>query len=333
MSRILSIASRPSGVALALVFAFAAAPDHAGAQHAAYPDKAVHFIVGRPPGGVADIAARVLGQNLSERWRRQAVIENRPGGNGLVSFKATVSAPADGYTLLVAPDSDITINRFILKGWQSSYDSDILPVARLTTNPVVLVAHAKAPFSTVPELIAAAKAKPGSITFATAGVASAPHLAGEFFAERAGIELRHIPYKGGAPAATAAAGGHVDLAVLAVSSAVPLVKSGAIKVIGVSAASRLPSEPDWPIIAEGGLPGFEASIWTGLFAKAGTPPAILDALEKQVKELLADPAVVRQFDTVGAQVAPLFGSELKTVITQDIERNRVLVNRLGLALD
>jgi tripartite-type tricarboxylate transporter receptor subunit TctC len=303
------------------------------AEPAAYPNKPVQFIVGRPPGGVTDIAARVLGQHLSAQWKQHAIIENRTGGNGVVAFRTAIQAPADGYTLLVAADSDLTINRFVLKGWQASYDDEIIPVARITLNPVVLVAHAKAPFNTLQDLIKAAKANPGSITFATAGAASSPHLVGEYFAERAGIELRHIPYKGGAEAATAAAGGHTDLAVIAVSSAASLVKSGAIKVLGVSTKARLDSQPDWPTISEGGVPGFEANIWTGLFVRAGTPTPIVETLQAQVKEILANPTVIRQFQTAGAITAPLPGAELKAIIAQDSERNRTLINRLKLAVN
>jgi len=190
-----------------------------------YPDKPVRLLVGRPPGGVADIAGRVLGQHLSKRWKEHVVVENRPGGGGVIAVRATLQAPADGTTVLVAADSDFTINRFVLKSWQPSYDTDIVPIARLTFNPVVLVAPANAPYSTVQQLIQAAKADPGGITFATAGAGSSPHLVGEYFGSRAGIDIRHIPYNGGPGAASAAAGGHVGLAVIAVSSAAPLVQS------------------------------------------------------------------------------------------------------------
>lgn len=331
MSRILSSATSMLGAVAAISAMFLAAPGPA--QAGAYPDKPVRFLVGRPPGGVADIAARVLAQRLSERWKQQIVVENRPGGNGIVAFKAAVQVEPDGYTLLVAPDSDLTINRFVLKGWQPSFDTEIVPVARVSENPVVLVAYSKLPHNTLPELIKAAKATPGHFTFGTAGVASSPHLVGESFAERAGIELRHIPHKGGVHAATAAAGGHTDLAVIAVSSAAPLVTAGTVKVLGVATKQRLKSHPDWPTIAEGGLPDFAADIWTGLFAKAGTPPAILEKLRADVTAILADPATIQQFESVGAIVAPQFGQAFAATIRQDSDRNGALIRRLKLAQD
>jgi len=320
-----------AAVTIATLLGGTPAPLHAEAL--TYPTKPVQIIVGRPAGGVADIAARVIGQHLSAQWKQNAVIENRPGGNGIVSLRNVLQTPADGYTLLVAADSDFTINRFILKSWQSSYDNDLVPVARITVNPVVLVANAKSPFNTVQDLIKAAKARPDSITFATAGAASSPHLVGEYFAERAGIALRHIPYKGGVEAATATAGGHTDLAFIAVSSAASLVKSGTIKVLGVSTKTRLASQPDWPTISESGLPGFEADIWTGLFARAGTPPEVIDQLQAQVAGILKNADAVRQLETAGAEPAPLSGAALKSVIERDIARNRPLISRLKLAVN
>lgn len=309
--------------------AFAALPE--AAQQ--YPDKTVRLIVGRPPGGVADIAARIVGQKLTERWKQQVVVDNRPGGSGLISVSVASQAPADGYTLLVPADSDITINRFVLKNWKSHIDDDLVPVVRITTNPVVIVANAKAPFNNVQELIAAAKAKPGAITFATAGIASNPHLIGEYFAQRAGVTLKHIAYKGGSEAAVAAAGGETTLAVMAVSSAVPHVKSGNVKVIGLSTAQRLPSLPDWPTIAEGGLPDFESTIWTALYARKGTPPAVLDKLHADVSAVLKDPAVIAQFESVGAEAAPLSGADLQALIKREVDRHGALVGSLKLTLN
>ena len=326
MSRILSSIAL-LGVAATLIGAIPASAQEA------YPDKPVRLIVGRPPGGVADIAARVLAQHLSARWKQQVIVENRPGAGGVVALKATLQYPSDGYTLLVAADSDFTINRFVLKAWQPSFDTDFVPVARFTFNPVVLIAHSKAPFNTVQELIAAAKADPGGITFATAGTASSPHLVGEYFALRTGTNLLHIPHKGGPAAATAAAGGHTQLAVLAVSSTASLVHSGAVKVIGLSTKARLKSLPDWPTIAEGGVPDFEANIWTGLFARADTPAAVLTRIETDVRQLLADPAVIKQFEEVGAEAAYLSGPELRTEIKKESDRYGELVQRLKIAAD
>jgi tripartite-type tricarboxylate transporter receptor subunit TctC len=298
-----------------------------------YPDKPVRLLVGRPPGGVADIPARVLAQHLSERWKEQAIVENRPGASGEIAIRATLQAPADGSTLLVAADSDFTINPFVLKSWEPSFGTDIIPIARLAFNPVVLVAPANAPYSTVRQLIEAAKADPGGITFATAGVGSSPHLVGEYFGSRAGIDIRHIPYRGGPGAASAAAGGHVGLAVIAVSSAAPLVQSGSIKIIGLSTKSRLASHPDWPTIAEGGLPGFESNMWTGLFVRAGTPTAVVEKLRADVSAVLADPAVIKQLEDVGAVPAPLFGKEFEAEVAGDSERNGALVRRLHIVTD
>jgi tripartite-type tricarboxylate transporter receptor subunit TctC len=289
--------------------------------------------VGRAPGGVADIAARVVAQKLTERWKQQVVVDNRPGGSGQIAASVAAQSAKDGYTLLVAPESDLTINRFVLKNWKPYFDEDLVPVVRITVNAVVIAANSKAPFSNVPELVAAAKAKPNGLAFGTAGIASTPHLVGEYFAQRSGISLKHIAYKGGAEAAVAAAGGETPLAVMALSSAVPHVKSGNLKVIGLSTAQRLKSLPDWPTIAEGGLPGFEANIWTALFARTGTPPAVLEKLRAEVSDLLKDPSVIEQLETIGAEAAPLSGPELAAIIKTESERNGSLVTTLKLTLN
>jgi len=330
MSRLLS--SNASLVFGALTAISLMLTEAAFAQSSAYPDKVVRILVGRPPGGVADNAARLLAQRLSERWKQQVVIENRPGGTGIVALKALAQSDPDGYTLLIAADSDLTVNRFILKSWEPSIDNDIVPVARLSENPVVLIANAKLPYNTLPELIQAAKASPGRFTFATAGVATSPHLVGELLGVQAGIEIRHIPYKGGAPAAAAAAGGHTDLAVIAVSSAGPLAAAGTAKVLGIATKQRIRSHPDWPTMGDGGLPEVTADIWTGLFARAGTPPAILEKLQSDVSAALADPTTVKQFETVGGLVTPLFGQEFAATIKRDIDRNGALIARLKLSV-
>lgn len=303
------------------------------AQSGAYPDRSIRLIVGRPPGGVADIAARVVGQRLTERWKQQVIVDNRPGGSGMISAGIASQANPDGYTLLVAPDSDLTINRFVLKDWKPFFDKDLVPVVRITTNPVVIVANAKTPYSSVKELIDAAKARPNAIAFATAGIASSPHIVGEYFADRAGIQLKHIAYKGGAEAAVAAAGGETPLAIMAVSSAVPLVTAGKLKPIGVSTLARLKSLPEWPTVSEGGIPNFEADIWTALFARTGTPPAIIERLRTEVTAVLSEPAIVQQLEAVGAAAAPLSGAELTEVIKRETERNAALTAKLNLVVN
>ena len=249
---------------IALVI-FCAAP----AQAQNYPTKPIHILSPYAPGGISDIASRILGAKLTEAWGQQVVVENRPGGNGFIAMTAAAKAAPDGYTYVMATVGDIAINPAIFKEMPYDVDRDLAPVAMVSDAPMVLAAHADAPFKSVAEVIAAAKAQPGRLSVATPGNGSVNQIVLEWMALNTGTRFQHIPYKGGAPAAAALAGGDIPLGVLASSSVAPHVKSGRIRVLAVTMAKRSRFNPEWPTLQETGVSEVDASNWTALFAPEG----------------------------------------------------------------
>lgn len=265
-----------------------------------YPKGPVRIIVGWAPGGIADIAARILGQKLSEKWGHQVLVENRPGASGMIANGIAARAEADGYTLMLATSPEVTTTPFIQENAPKYFINNFIPVTLTSINPMVLVTTPASPYKTVQELVAAAKEKPGGIAYSSAGTGSAPHLAAELFADATGIKLEHIPYKGGAPAAVAVVAGEVPVGLVAMAGAVTYVKAGRLRVLGLTTAKRIKSVPEWPTIAEAGVPNFDSTVWTGLFVRKGTPPEIVRKLDSDFREVLADPDILKQFDAAGA---------------------------------
>jgi tripartite-type tricarboxylate transporter receptor subunit TctC len=281
--------------ALALVAAAASAQD--------YPTRAVRIIVPYPPGGVTDIAARLVAQKLSERWGQAVVAENRPGAGAIVGVEAAAHAAPDGYTLLMVSGDFAAIHPFVYSKLPYKPE-DLVPITMATDTPMVVVASATSGINTVAELVAAAKARPGEIGYATPGQGTSNHLVGEWLATALGVRLLHVPYRGGAPAATAVAAGEVALGVIATSSAAPHVKSGKMRVLGLTNARRVGDAAQWPTLAESGLPAlrdFDTSIWVGLFAPAGVPRAIIDTVNADVNRALGDADVRERLAGVGAE--------------------------------
>jgi tripartite-type tricarboxylate transporter receptor subunit TctC len=298
-----------------------------------YPDKPVRMIVPFPPGGVTDIAARVVGQKLSEQWKQQVIVENRPGAGGMIGVEQAVRSPADGYTLLMATNGEFTINPAVYAKVPYDPEKDVVPIIMATSTPLMWVANANTPINTIPELIAAAKARPGEIAYSTPGNGTMNHLTGEWFSLVTGTKFLHVPYKGGAPAATAIASGEVPVGVVAISSGLPFIKSGKVKVLGLTTAKRSARGADWPTAAESGVKDFDAAIWVGLFAPAGTPPAILAKVENDVREILKDPAVIDRLASVGAEPVGMPAQELKERIRVDAARFRKIAKEAAIRLD
>jgi tripartite-type tricarboxylate transporter receptor subunit TctC len=297
-------------------------PIAANAQKPAYPVKTVRIIVPSPPGGVSDIAARLMGEALSKKWHQQVLVENRPGGGGSIGLQAAVSAPPDGYTLYATTNSQTTIDPVVAPA-TGEVASSFIPLVLTSDNPILLVANANFPYDDLPSLIAAAKKAPGKFAYGTAGVASVPHLAAEWVASAAGVKFRHIPFKGGAPAVAAVASGEVPLASIAYSSAQPFVRSGKVKAIALTTRDRIAAAPDWPTAAEAGYSDVDISVWTGLFAVKGTPRAIVAQIEQDVGDLLKDPQLKERFESVGARPGGLAGQAFADLIareTKNIER-------------
>src|ERR1700744_975609 len=293
--------------AIALLFA-AVASTTASAQ--TYPDSPVRILVPYAPGGITDIAARILGGKLGEAWGHQVVVENRAGGNGLIAMSAVVKADPDGYTLVMASGGDVSLNPALLEKMPYDVERDIVPISGVSDAPIVLAAYGRSPYRSVADVIAAAKAKPGSIDIGTPGVGSITHLVLEWLALSAGTKFQNVPFKGGGPAVQALISGVVPLAILASSSVAPYVQDGSVRVLAVTSTARSALNPDWPTLAEQGIAEVNTSNWTALFAPKGTPQPIIDKLNSDVVKALNSPDVKERFASGGAQVIPSTPAEL-----------------------
>ncbi|HEY1290385.1 MAG TPA: tripartite tricarboxylate transporter substrate binding protein [Burkholderiales bacterium] len=304
----------------------------AAAVHAQeYPNKPIRMLVPFAPGGAVDTTARVLTQAMQQRLSWQFVVDNRPGGNGFIATTAVQKATPDGYTLLMAHTGEFAVNPALFPDVPYDLERDFLPITMVSDAPMLYLAKAQAPFKSFQELIAAAKAKPDTITFGSAGNGSINHLAGEWLAQAAGIKLVHVPYKGGAPAAQAVAAGDVDFGVMAVPGALPHMKSGRGKVIGISTAKKSPLDPSWATPRDAGIPDLDASIWVGLFAPRGTPQPVIERLNREVRATLNVPEVQRKFvESAGAEAVGMTPAEFLARIKSDAVRYKRVVDKAGI---
>src|SRR5690242_12573585 len=269
-----------------------------------YPSKPVQIIVPFAPGGGSDFIARFAAQRLTDALGSQVIVENRPGAGGLLGIEQGVKAKPDGYTLTLIASS-YTVNAAL---YPLKYDpvTDITPVVQISQGPMIVVANPKFSAKNLQELIAAAKQKPGTINFASAGQGSITHMVVEFFQYRAGVKLNHVPYKGTGPALTDTISGQTDIFFSSTATALPHVKSGRLRAIAVTSAKRLPAEPEVPTIAESGVPGFDVILWHGLIAPKGVPAPIVERINAEVNKMLHMPETAKQLETDG--VAPAGGN-------------------------
>ena len=272
---------------LATLGGAAAWPLAARAQ--AYPSRPVRIIVPFAPAGASDITARLIGQWLSERLGQQFVIENRPGGGGNIGTEAVVRAPADGYTLLMVGSANASNATFYDK-LNFNFIRDIAPVGSVFRGPYVMVVNPSVPARSVPEFIAYAKANPGKLTMASSGTGAVPHVAGELFKMMAGIDMVHVPYRGGGPALTDLLAGQVQVYFPTTVASIGYIRAGRLRALAVTAATRSDALPDIPTVGEF-LPGYEASTWYGVGAPKGTPAEIIEKLNKEINAGLADPTI------------------------------------------
>jgi tripartite-type tricarboxylate transporter receptor subunit TctC len=281
--------------------ALAASPRAAFAQ--AYPNKPIKIVVGYSAGGAVDIVARTLGQALSSSLAQPVIVENKPGAGTNIAVKSVIDAPPDGYTLLLAANA-LAANMALYKPMPFDAERDLVPVSLVGRVPVVIAANPGAPFGNVAQLIAAAKAKPGALAFASPGNGATPHLAMELFDRAAGISLQHVPYRGGAQAITDVIGGQVPLLAMNALEVKPHVQSGKLKVLAVLSPQRSAIFPDVPTIAESGFPGFEASVWYAVVAPAKTPKDVVAKLHDEVQKALKTSDVQGRMTAVGGEVTP-----------------------------
>ncbi|MBV8836387.1 MAG: tripartite tricarboxylate transporter substrate binding protein [Alphaproteobacteria bacterium] len=291
-----------SGIARALVAClFALAGIAASLAAEPYPNRPLHLIVGFPAGGPTDIVARLVAQSLSVRLGQQVVIENRPGAGSNVATQVVVSAPPDGYTLLLVSPPH-AINATLYKKLSYNFLTDIVPVAGLADGPNVMEVHPSVPAKTVAEFIAYAKANPGKLTFASAGNGTTIHLSGELFMALTGVKMLHVPYRGSAPALTDMMSGQVQVMFDNVLSSLPHLQSGALRPLAVTSRTRLATLPDVPTVAET-VPGYETGTWWGVGVPKGTPAEIVDKLNREINAVLAEPAIKTRLSELGS--APL----------------------------
>ena len=286
----------------------------------AYPNKPVRILVPFPPGGPADALARIVGDKLGQALGQPFVIENKPGAGGNIGMEQGAKAAPDGYTLTLAPTGNLTIAPSLYAKLPYDPAKDYAPITVIATVPNLLIVHPSVPAKTLRELIALAKAKPGTLNYASPGNGSGPHLAGELLKSMAGIDIVHVPYNGVGPAMAGVLAGDVQLFFAQSSAALAHVKSGKVIALGVASPKRIVAAPELPTIAEAGLPGFEVISWYGLVAPAGTPAPIVERLQVEIAKALASSDVREKISTLGAE--PLGNSPVEFATMQRAEAAR-----------
>jgi tripartite-type tricarboxylate transporter receptor subunit TctC len=288
------------------------------ARAQAYPARPVRIIVPVPAGGALDIMARLIGQWLSEHMGQPFVVENRPGAGTNIGIEAAVRAPADGYTLLLIPGS-VTVNATLNKKLPFTFIRDIVPISMLSQLPLVMEVNPSLPVKTISEFIAYAKANPGKISMASSGVGTPQHITGELFKLMTGIEMLHVPYRGGAPALTDLLGGQVQVMFSPLPESISTIKAGKLRALAVTTTARVAALPDVPTVAET-LPGFESTTWQGIGAPHDTPPEIVAELNKQINAALADPNIKQRLADLGTAPMPMSSADFKKLIVAEIEK-------------
>jgi len=296
-----------------------------------YPSRPVRLIVGFAPGGPGDILARLIGQWLQERLGQPFVIENRPGAGSNIATEAVVRAPADGHTLLLVVSAN-AINATLYDKLNYNFIRDIAPIAGITREPNIMVVNPSFPAKTVPEFIAEAKANPGKITMASAGNGTPPHLVGELFKMMAGVDLVHVPYRGGAPAVTDLLGGQVQVYFGTSSASVEYVRTGKLRALAVTSATRSIALPDLPTVGDF-VPGFEASTWFGLGAAKNTPAEIVDKLNKETNAGLADERIKARLADLGGAPLALSPGDFGKFLAEETEKWGKVVRFAGAKAD
>ena len=298
-----------------------------------YPAKPIHIVVPYTPGGTSDILARVIGQKITDAWGQPVVVENKPGANGNVGADVVAKAPADGYTVLLTDIGGLCISASVYPALPFDPAKDFAPVVLISYSPHVLGVHPSVQASTVKELVALAKSKPDGLSFATAGVGSAPHLAGVEFAMRTGVQWTYVPYKGGSQALSDVVAGHADVLFNGMLPTYPFVTGGKLRAIAVSSAKRTAAAPDLPTVAESGLPGFETGSWQGVLAPAGTPRDVVQKLNAELRRILVMPDVKERLAAQGTEVRADTPESLATFMRAEIARWAKVVKQVGLKIE
>jgi tripartite-type tricarboxylate transporter receptor subunit TctC len=295
-----------------------------------YPGRPLRFIVPFPPGGSTDIYARIIGPRLADALRQQVVIDNRPGAGGALGADLAAKAAPDGYTIWLGQTNNLAIGPAMRA--KNSYDPvrDFSPITLLMKAPQVMVFNAGSPITSIKELIAAAKTKPGTLTYASAGIGSSGHITGELFNQTAGITITHVPYKGASPAMIDLRGGRVTYLATSLASAAQSVKDGKIKAIATTGAKRARLMPDVPTVSESGVPGFEVDSWHGMLAPAKVPRDIILRLNREIVAILGKPEVRDALLSEGGEITPGTPEEFASFLKSEVVKWAKVVNQSGI---
>ena len=294
-----------------------------------YPDRPIHMVVPFAAGGAVDVVARIVGQALSERVKQPVIVENKPGASSNIGMGFVAKAAPDGYTLLMASNG-IATNNALFPDLAFNGRKDFAPVARIGYAPLVFVVPEQSPDKTLAALIADAKAHPGKLAFGSAGNGTSGHLAGELFKSAAGIDVLHVPYKGGSPAITDLLGQRLSFMPINPIEVLGHIKAGRLRALAVASDKRLPYLPDVPTAAEAGLPGFQATVWWGVVAPARTPAAVVAHLNAEINQALADPAVAKRLEDAGVVITPQTPAQFGQFIGTETELWSRVIKSAGI---
>ena len=332
-NRPLTLANKALAAMALVVTATAGVLSAAPAQaQGTWPDKPLKLVVPYPAGGNADNTARLLATQLGQRLGQQVVVDNRPGGSGTIGAAAVAKAPADGYTLLLDATA-FTVNPSLFPKLPFDAAKDFAPISLVLQVPLLMVVPANSPFQSVADLAKAARARPGHLTYASAGNGGAQHLAGELFKQGQKVAITHIPYRGGAPALTDLIGGQVNLMFSATTASGPFVKSGKLRALAISSPRRVEGWESVPTVAESGVPGFQVSEWNGLFAPAGTPRPVLERLEAETRAIVASPEMKKRFAELGVQGVGSSAQEFSSFLKAETTKWAEVIRTSGIRMD
>ncbi len=297
-----------------------------------YPVRPIRMILGFAPGGSTDLVARLVAQKMAESWGQQVVVDNRPGANGMIGADLVAKANPDGYSVLLSSIGPMAINASLYK---MPYDivADFAPITYTGNVTNLLVVHPSVAATSVKELIALAKAQPGKLTFGSSGTGGAPHMAVELFRILAGVNVVHVPYKGGGPAMADLVGGQISGSFASMPSSIPFVRAGKLRALAVTAPKRSPAEPQVPTISEAGIPGFAVLDWQGLFTTGKTPPAVVNKLNAEVVRILALPDVAERLATAGVEVQTSTPREWGDFVKSEIAKWGKVVKDAGVKVE
>ena len=322
----------PYSASFAFLSALVCLTGHAGAADGVrdYPTKPVRMLVAFAPGGSSDVVARVMAQHLGAMWGQQVVVDNRPGASGMLGHEIGARAPADGYTIMLTSIGPLAVNPILYK--KAGYDplKSFTPVTLTVSLLNALVVHPSVPATSVKELIAYAKARPGQVNYGSSGIGGAGHLAGELFGMMAGVKLTHVPYKGGALAMIDLVGGQIQSIFSTLVTALPHMKTGKIRGLAVTTKERAPMAPELPTIAEAALPGFEANNWDGMLLPTSTPRAVVAKVNRDTVRVLQLPEVRDFLSAQGALPTPSTPEAFAKYLQSEIDKWREVVQRAGI---